>query len=452
MAHFIASRKAVRLFIPLCFLLPFFPPAAWSAGGLRIGAARTDITPSFDIDMNGYYFQRFPVDVHDPLYAKTLVLDDGSTILIIVACDLEAMPKETTAYVRGEVERRFAIPPQNVMLSSTHTHTGPMFRPKYLEFLGPKIVDCIQMALNRRQEGRLGYGMTKAPELPKNRRVGRTPGAGHGLKLKKPVTEGAVDPDVHILYCETPEGQPIAAYVNFAMHLDYVGGSVISADFPYFMHEILRGFFGRDLISFFTAGCCGDINAKFIAAPKGFARAEAIGQVLGGKVLEAYPFIQPRSDMILKAGLNRVSVDLLPVSDDEIAWAKEVGVALLPERVQDRELADRMWRARNILDRARYREKPYTQEVQVFAVGDVGIVALANEVFVDYGLRIRKASPFPHTFVVELANDSHFAWYMPTREAVESGDYESIQNRYAAGAGDLIAADAINLLQQLYSQ
>jgi len=77
---------------------------------------------------------------------------------------------------------------------------------------------------------------------------------------------------------------------------------------------------------------------------------------------------------------------------------------------------------------------------------------MPNEIFTTYGLRIREASPFPHTIVVELANESRFGWYVPTTDAIDAGDYESVQNRYAPGAGDKIVDEAVIMLKELYIQ
>ena len=60
---------------------------------------------------------------------------------------------------------------------------------------------------------------------------------------------------------ETADGkQPIACYVNFAMHLDTVGGLYYSADYPYTLAKALAAVKGDGLVTVFTIGCCGDIN------------------------------------------------------------------------------------------------------------------------------------------------------------------------------------------------
>lgn len=99
---------------------------------------------------------------------------------------------------------------------------------------------------------------------------------------------------------------------------------------------------------------------------------------------------------------------------------------------------------------AAYRGKPFSVEVQVFTIGPVSIIALPEDVFVDYGLSIRRSTPFEYTIPVSHANESHNYWYVPTTEAAESGDYESTKNRYVPGEGDKLIETAIRILNELH--
>ena len=87
-------------------------------------------------------------------------------------------------------------------------------------------------------------------------------------------------------------------------------------------------------------------------------------------------------------------------------------------------------------------------EVQVFRLGgDVAIVALPGEVFVELGLAIKKASPFETTMVIELANSSPA--YVPTRKAFEQGDYEVVNSRVAPGGGEMLVKATLKMLREL---
>ena len=100
----------------------------------------------------------------DDLHAKALVLDDGETKVALVVCDLIVLEGEYVNRARQIIGSRCGIPPENVMLSCTHTHTGPATagllgvdkEDGYLEFLVPRIADSVQMANHRLQEAQIG--------------------------------------------------------------------------------------------------------------------------------------------------------------------------------------------------------------------------------------------------------------------------------------------------------
>jgi len=86
--------------------------------------------------------------------------------------------------------------------------------------------------------------------------------------------------------------------------------------------------------------------------------------------------------------------------------------------------------------------------VQAFRISDeVALVALPGEVFVELGLAIKRASPFPVTMVVELAHDTPD--YIPTRKAFAEGSYETVNSRVQPGGGEMAVDAAIRLLGQL---
>ena len=75
------------------------------------------------------------------------------------------------------------------------------------------------------------------------------------------------------------------------------------------------------------------------------------------------------------------------------------------------------------------------------------IVSLPGEIFVELGLAIKKASPFKHTFIAELANGS--IGYIPNRAAYPEGKYEIVSARCAEGSGEMLVDAAVKLLKEL---
>ncbi len=98
---------------------------AETAKNFQVGAAAVVITPPNGIPMAGYYSPRGSEGVLDDLFAKALVLDDGEKAVAFVACDLISIPQAITDEARRLIAAEIPIPPEAVLVSATHTHTGP---------------------------------------------------------------------------------------------------------------------------------------------------------------------------------------------------------------------------------------------------------------------------------------------------------------------------------------
>ena len=116
---------------------------------------------------------------------------------------------------------------------------------RYAAELPARIAESVRQAHARLAPARLSAATGHEDSLSFNRRyflkdgtLGWNPGKLNP-KVVKPA--GPIDPAVPVLCVETPDGKPVATYVNFAMHLDTVGGLQFSADYPY----TLSGLLGR---------------------------------------------------------------------------------------------------------------------------------------------------------------------------------------------------------------
>jgi hypothetical protein len=78
---------------------------------------------------------------------------------------------------------------------------------------------------------------------------------------------------------------------------------------------------------------------------------------------------------------------------------------------------------------------------------DNAIVALPGEIFVEFGLDIKKRSPFKNTIVIEISNDR--PCYVPTLKAFKEGSYEVTNSRLKAGSGEQMVEAAVEMLKEL---
>lgn len=441
------------------------------AAGPAAGAARVDITPPPGTPMAGYYSLRGAEGTHDPLFAKALVLEVDGTRAALVTLDLISTTFGMVAESRQLIEEQTGIPGKNVMISATHSHTGPVLsdgRPRneafggdnklaaeFMRGLPAKIAAAVKKADQARVPAKLFRGVGAEHGLAFNRRfhmtdgtVGWNPGKLNP-KIVRPA--GPTDPSVPVLWIETADGRPLACYVNFAMHLDTVGGMYYSADYPGVLAKALADAKGDGLVTLFAAGTCGDINHINVGHGKrqhGHGEAARIGTRLAAEVLRVLDRVEPVADGPLRVSSRTVDLPLAPVTPAEAAEAKEVVAKVTAGTKPAPKFLDQVqaFKAADIADRL---GKPLGVEVQVIALGpDVAWVSLPGEIFVQLGLDIKDGSPFRQTMIAELANGA--IGYVPTRVAYGQGNYEVVSARCAAGSGEFLVDAAVAQLRELF--
>jgi hypothetical protein len=457
--------------LALMFSLLLVSPA--SAAGLRAGAASVKITPPVGTPMAGYYHARAAEGVHDDLYAKALVIEKDGARAALVALDLISTTRELVEAARREIEKTTGVRGDAVMISATHAHTGPVLRSgssrdgimgvgsdlgrKYSDELPARIAQAVKLAEAALTPASVSAAHGREASIAFNRRfhmkdgsVGWNPG-----KLNRHILKpaGTTDPDVPVVYVESGDRRALATYVNYAVHLDNVGGARISADMPATLSRCLADFKGPDMVTLFTAGCCGDINhidVNWAEAQGGFANAARMGTILAGEVLRTWPRLERVNDGALRTRSAMVRLDLAPAGPDDLARARAV-VARLdgPKAGQPTFLETvKAFQALDVEDR---NGKPLEVEVQVVALGDeVAWVSLPGEIFVELGLAIKQDSPFKHTIIAELANGA--IGYIPARRSYAQGNYEVVSARCAEGSGERLVDAAVGLLKALHRE
>jgi neutral ceramidase len=440
------------------------------AGPLQAGVAVADITPPVGYRMCGYFNERLSTGVLNPLHAKAVVLRQGDTRAAMVFCDLIGLSVEVSKRAREQVEREIGIPAGNILLAATHSHTGPLYcdalrdhlhakavaqhgkdpceESDYPSELVSRIVGAIQEADAKIRPVQAEVASAQQQGLSFNRRFHMKDGTvrfNPGV-LNPDIVQaaGPVDPQVGVVLFR--DGQAaLAGLVNFALHLDTLGGTQYAADYPYYAEQTLRETLGKDFVLLFGNGTCGDINHIDVTS-KDRLKTDAIGTTLGRTVAAALPQSKAVAKPSLAVRRAVIEVPAQQFTSAEIEQAKKdmdkIGTSELSflDQVLAYKIVDIQSRGSTI-----------PIEVQVFRLGDeVAVVGLPGEVFADLGLAIKEASPFPTTLVIELCQDS--LAYVPTRKAFAEGSYETVNSRIAPGGGERMADAAIDLLKQLRSE
>jgi hypothetical protein len=181
---------------------------------IRAGVGKTNITPTLGTPMDGYYIERLASTVHDDLYARAMVLQDGSETLVLVVTDLIDVAPYGFPAARKRIQEELNVPAVNIIISATHTHTGPTFTEDYEKYVAKKIFDAVKIAFSNLQDVVIKSGTGKAEDIAFHRRfmmkdgsVKFNPGR-QNPDIVEPM--GPVDPGVGIIYLETLNGKPIA--------------------------------------------------------------------------------------------------------------------------------------------------------------------------------------------------------------------------------------------------
>lgn len=436
-----------------------------SAQSLRIGQAAVDITPPADMPFHAPQRPPFTVPsatgVHDPLQAKAVVFESGGVKAAIVACDLTSIPIAMIEAARAHVAKISTVPPENVMITATHTHTGPNIRPRffakatlaqkkaadmYLPRLPQMMAEAVAQAEKALVSARLQATVGEVPGVAFNRRflmkdgsVQSNPHKGQDELLVNVVRPaGPTDPALPMLYADTLDGKPLATLVNFALHLDTTGGLEYSADFPHQIAKILADVKGPEMLTHFTIGAAGNINHYYLLDPKkprrtkGFQESSRIGTLIAAEIVRSYERLQPLEVAHIKVSREVLTLQIL----------EEKAEALAKPFPGKSEYHDGEMLVRKIDGKWTFQG-----EVMTIAVGDeLAFVGLPGEMFVELGLAVKQNSPYRFTVVNTLANGA--IGYVANRKAYREGTYgaSTATTRSHPGTGEALVDSAIRQL------
>ena len=299
--------------------------ATANAGALKVGAAKTDITPGDLTNLNPFGGGSFTA-THDPIYARALVFSDGSETAAIVSLDVPEVGDMTS--LRQRIDRELGIKVDHIMIAATHDHSAPRVgkvspgalaqdggpeSARYSETVFDKIVTALREAKSSAQPARFGLGKG-AVDINVNRDQ-YTPGKGWGLGYDP---DGPSDKTVWVLRFETLNGKPIAQLFDYAVHSNVTFGiKEISADLAGAAERYVEKN-GEGTIGLFLMGAAGDQAPKvFHGGQRGdvvhdrelaYEANDAQGLMLGAEVLRVARQIEPlTADVSIRAATRETT-------------------------------------------------------------------------------------------------------------------------------------------------
>jgi hypothetical protein len=235
--------------------------------------------------------------------------------------------------------------------------------------------------------------------------------------------------------------------LNFGSHPICVGSeNAISADYCGYARRAVEGIY-PDSLALYANAPCGDIcqiNVRDKSVMEyGLYWARRLGSIIGSascRLLEEAP---RKSNPRLAVDSRVLRIPVRTATPERIAEAHDI----LEHHEQHTEL-EKLYAFELVELMEETGASPQVDfEVQVMWIGDTALVGLPGEMFSEFAIRIREASPAAHTFIIELANGWH--GYVPTRHAFEGGGYETWlarSSKLVPEAGDMITDCVIGLL------
>jgi neutral ceramidase len=405
-------------------------------GTLRVGASRVDITPAADaaLPMSGYAgrTQGFR-GIHDHVYVRAIVVDDGTTQAALVAWESLFVPDAVWEETSQKIAAQTGIRPENLLLSAVHDHGAPTLglastAPKtaaYTKSVEDAAVTAVRQAKSQLQASRFGIG-TGTAYVNINRRE-LTPGRGLWLGYNE---DGPSDKTVTVLRFDDLAGKPIAFWINYAVHAVVMGpenlqitGDLAGATSRFVEQHFTgkdhpRGDGGsrlqlrpegrgaRDVVAIWTSGAAGDQNPISTVNGEEFGMVDALGKILGEAVVRA-------------AGRVKTSADV------RIHGAQQV-VTCPGRRVEP-----------GPTPRAEYKfsdADPVNIRLGLLMIDNIALAGVSGEVFTLIAQRLRRESPFNHTVMVTHSNGS--SGYIPSDDSFEPVSYEVTASRLKPGCAE----------------
>ena len=436
------------------------PAVAATGEDFLAGAAKKEIVPPFPTKMGGFSARTEEfTGVDFPIYARALVFQHGDTELVIIATDLVGVSWNLVEGARESIEEATGIPGDHILISATHSHSGPSgwqdmshygedFDEDLYNFLVERFTEATVEARDGLRPAVLAHGAGHLDEITNNRQG----------------NNDVIDPEVGVLKVQEPETREvIATLINFTGHPVILGSdnTLVSGEYPGYASKVVEEALGG--VALFTQGACGEITMNRSGDP--YKEVRRLGRAVAGEVLRTAETAEPEEISLLMSRFERIQVeprDIPSVEEAErqleeaearVEEAREAGE---PEAYIE-SLEEKANKAGNTVYVAMLQEHfdgeflaaAADSSVHVMQVGPVVLVGIPGELFVEYGLEMKqrvRANKDRPMMLVGFAND--YTGYLVTPRAWHTGGYEAGISRVAPESARMLTERAMTLVDK----
>lgn len=427
----------------------------------KAGAAEKDISPQRSLPLAGYPFvKRDSTGGYDPLLSTAIYITDGITATLFIGNDVLFVSKTLVQKVRTSIAKETGVPAGNILISATHTHSGPMMvrfaagehdknlaepDPEYLDHVESAMVAAAKNAISQADDATLGITIADA--------------TGIGTNRQNPA--GPADLSVPVLSIRSAKDNSVVAVMAIVnMHPTVLreDSRVVSGDFPGIARQILqREVFEKKCPVLFHLGACGDQSPRHVVKANTLSEAERLGRILATAISKNLNQPVIADDVTVKVEQHFLS--LVRKTLPEKIWIRNQVDASIENLMRLREtsanrqeirLAEVNWfgavelsHLRDLAD-AGLLDAVYASclpaEIQIISIAQWTFIGWPGEVFIEYALEIRKRHK--NAFVITLAN-GELQGYIVTKAAAEKGGYEASNAIFDYTSGDALVTTTL---------
>ena len=407
-----------------------------------IGVAALDITPGQSVFLFGYpHTPRMSTGVNDSLLASAWWVENDTTASLFISCDLILLTKSLTHRVRETLSKQLALPIEAIMISVTHTHSGPVVAPMISNASDPIVPEPDAAYLRELEERLIIVGQqAKENRRPAKLTIANIDSAGLGTNRHDPA--GPTFKTWPVFYATAIDAShPFAAMSICAMHPTVLhdDSTVISGDFPGLARVALQENYTSDFVYLHHMGASGNQSPRHVTREKTIHEARRLGDLLAGRIVEGFD----KSSKIQPAPIQSHcrSIDLpirqLPTTQqaqtqrdaarqrlDQLRHEGTDPVVVRSAEVDlfGAEETCTLAEAANNGQLAEAAAACLPAEIQVIWLGDQALVGWPGEIFVEFAMEVKATSPDSH--LITMAN-GELQGYLVTQDAIDRCTYEA---------------------------
>ena len=402
---------------------------------LLLGVDAQIITPELGTELYGYLPGIYAKSVLDDLTVKAFAFQNGDKKVMMITASVCSIATELANEIRKKIEEKFGVPFGAIILSATHTHTGPGLVESpgmakinmhyYDSIFLPATMKACENAWNSLQEVEMGVGQGIS-KLGINRRE---------ITLRNGITLGQCEwgcyNPVMTVATFRNNGKTIATILSYGAHGTALGcQTIISRDWAGVMEDKFEQAFGGVAAYFNEAE--GDVGPRMSNGATGCNQGDPnavklmreIGDIASADAIEIMNNINSyTADVPLTSNYTKIE---LPFTS---RMSKEMAEQII-KSAEENELVNIDARRYNnakktlkAIEENLPEEKFFYMPQTAVGIGKVIYIGFPCEHFSEINLRVGQAVKDKIFIGLACTNGREFA-YFPTKGEIYRGGYE----------------------------